>query len=190
MPSLRSLGADAFLIVFGSIVAFSAYGLLLRITRPAIATSYAYVNPVVALVLGIALGGEHAGRDDLDRGGGHPRGRGDPLDPARAAARQRRRRERRESEAAGEGSPRRCRWGCGRRSSKTACSCGETARIFSRRRPRGARGREQFAGVIGGELDHVAEDDLAVARVRVAEPCAAGDPGRDALGAAAVDVEI
>jgi drug/metabolite transporter (DMT)-like permease len=60
-PSLRSLGAVAFLAAFGSIVAFSAYGFLLRNTRPAIATSYAYVNPVVALVLGIALGGEHAG---------------------------------------------------------------------------------------------------------------------------------
>jgi drug/metabolite transporter (DMT)-like permease len=60
-PSMRSIGAVAFLIVFGSIVAFSAYGFLLRSTRPAIATSYAYVNPVVALVLGIALGGEHAG---------------------------------------------------------------------------------------------------------------------------------
>jgi drug/metabolite transporter (DMT)-like permease len=59
--SPRSIGAVAFLIVFGSIVAFSAYGFLLRNTRPAIATSYAYVNPVVALVLGIALGGEHAG---------------------------------------------------------------------------------------------------------------------------------
>ena len=60
-PSLRSLAAVAFLAAFGSIVAFSAYGFLLRNTRPAIATSYAYVNPVVALVLGIALGGEHAG---------------------------------------------------------------------------------------------------------------------------------
>ncbi len=60
-PSLRSLGAVAFLAAFGSIVAFSAYGFLLRNTRPAIATSYAYVNPVVALVLSIALGGEHAG---------------------------------------------------------------------------------------------------------------------------------
>ncbi|MEP7126698.1 MAG: drug/metabolite exporter YedA [Byssovorax sp.] len=59
--SARSIGALAFLIGFGSIVAFSAYGFLLRSTRPAIATSYAYVNPVVALVLGVALGGEHAG---------------------------------------------------------------------------------------------------------------------------------
>jgi drug/metabolite transporter (DMT)-like permease len=57
-PPLRSVLALAYLIVFGSIVAFSAYGFLLRNTRPAIATSYAYVNPVVAIALGIALGGE------------------------------------------------------------------------------------------------------------------------------------
>lgn len=60
-PSARSITAVALLVVFGSIVAFSAYGFLLRSTRPAIATSYAYVNPVVALALGIFLGGEHAG---------------------------------------------------------------------------------------------------------------------------------
>ena len=60
-PSARSITAVALLVVFGSIVAFSAYGFLLRSTRPAIATSYAYVNPVVALALGILLGGEHAG---------------------------------------------------------------------------------------------------------------------------------
>jgi drug/metabolite transporter (DMT)-like permease len=60
-PSLRSSLAVAFLVVFGSIVAFSAYGFLLRTTRPVIATSYAYVNPVVALFLGVVLGGERAG---------------------------------------------------------------------------------------------------------------------------------
>ena len=60
-PSARSIAAVAFLVVFGSIVAFSAYGFLLRATRPAIATSYAYVNPVVALLLGVLLAGEHAG---------------------------------------------------------------------------------------------------------------------------------
>lgn len=61
VPSARSSLAVAFLVVFGSIVAFSSYGFLLRSTRPAIATSYAYVNPVVALFLGVVLGGEHAG---------------------------------------------------------------------------------------------------------------------------------
>jgi drug/metabolite transporter (DMT)-like permease len=50
--------AMGFLIVFGSLVAFSAYVFLLRRVRPALATSYAYVNPVVAVALGAGLAGE------------------------------------------------------------------------------------------------------------------------------------
>lgn len=57
-PSLRSGLALAFLIVFGSLVGFTAYGYLLRHARPAVANSYAYVNPVVALLLGAAIAGE------------------------------------------------------------------------------------------------------------------------------------
>jgi len=49
----------AYLIVGGSLVGFTAYGYLLRNTRPALATSYAYVNPLVAVGLGVALAGEH-----------------------------------------------------------------------------------------------------------------------------------
>ena len=48
----RACFAFAYLVVFGSFVAFSAYRFLLVSTRPAIATSYAYVNPLVALGLG------------------------------------------------------------------------------------------------------------------------------------------
>ena len=48
----------AYLIIGGSLVAFSAYGYLLRHVRPALATSYAYVNPLVAVGLGVALAGE------------------------------------------------------------------------------------------------------------------------------------
>ncbi|WP_437964775.1 drug/metabolite exporter YedA [Sorangium sp. So ce260] len=59
-PSARSLLALGYMTVFGSIVALSAYTFLLRNTRPAIATSYAYVNPIVAIALGILLGGERA----------------------------------------------------------------------------------------------------------------------------------
>ena len=57
-PSSRSIAAVAYLIVFGSLVAFSAYGYLLQNTRPAVATSYAYVNPIVAIVLGVLFGNE------------------------------------------------------------------------------------------------------------------------------------
>ncbi len=53
-----TVAALGYLIVFGSLIAFSAYGFLLRATRPLIATSYAYVNPLVALGIGAALGGE------------------------------------------------------------------------------------------------------------------------------------
>ena len=62
LPNLHmvsSVWAVVFLIVFGSLVAFSAYGYLLRTVRPALATSYAYVNPMVAVALGIAVDGEH-----------------------------------------------------------------------------------------------------------------------------------
>ena len=58
LPTLQPILAVMYLVVFGSLIAFSAYGYLLRNTRPALATSYAYVNPVVAVLLGVWLGGE------------------------------------------------------------------------------------------------------------------------------------
>ena len=61
LPSTRSMVAVAYLTVFGSIVAFTAYNWLLRNVRAALATSYAYVNPIVALALGAYLGGEPVG---------------------------------------------------------------------------------------------------------------------------------
>ena len=56
--SLRSLLAFGYLIVFGSWVGFSAYTWLLRVVKPALSSTYAYVNPVVAVFLGWALAGE------------------------------------------------------------------------------------------------------------------------------------
>jgi drug/metabolite transporter (DMT)-like permease len=58
VPSISSWLALAYLIVFGSMVAFTAYMYLVRTVRPALATSYAYANPVVAVLLGVSLGGE------------------------------------------------------------------------------------------------------------------------------------
>ena len=57
-PNANALWAMGFLILFGSLVAFSAYGYLLRHVRPALATSYAYVNPAVAVGLGALFAGE------------------------------------------------------------------------------------------------------------------------------------
>jgi drug/metabolite transporter (DMT)-like permease len=56
--SSTSALALLYLIVFGSLVAFSSYIWLLRNTTPAVASTYAYVNPVVALLLGWALAAE------------------------------------------------------------------------------------------------------------------------------------
>jgi len=57
-PSFKSVASLVYLIVFGSLIAFSAYNYLLRNTRPAIAMSYSYVNPAIAVLLGAALGSE------------------------------------------------------------------------------------------------------------------------------------
>jgi drug/metabolite transporter (DMT)-like permease len=57
-PSLRSATALAYLVVVGSIIAFSAYLFLLGRVRPALAVSYAYVNPIIAVVLGAVFADE------------------------------------------------------------------------------------------------------------------------------------
>jgi drug/metabolite transporter (DMT)-like permease len=56
--SVSSALAVAYLVVFGSLLAFTAYMWLLRNVRTSVAGTYAYVNPVVAVALGAALGGE------------------------------------------------------------------------------------------------------------------------------------
>ncbi len=50
--TVRAASAMAYLTVFGSILAFSAYTWLLRNAQPAVASTYAYVNPFVAVLLG------------------------------------------------------------------------------------------------------------------------------------------
>ncbi len=55
----RSLWALAFLIVFGSIVGYGSYVYLLRAATPVVATSYGYVNPLVAVGLGWLMNDEH-----------------------------------------------------------------------------------------------------------------------------------
>ncbi len=58
MPTLSGLMAVSYLAIFGSIIAINAYMYLIRNTSPAVATSYAYVNPVVAVLLGTGFAGE------------------------------------------------------------------------------------------------------------------------------------
>jgi len=56
--SWYSVAAIAYLAIFGSLVGFIAYRYLLENVRPALATSYAYVTPVLAVMLGGGLAGE------------------------------------------------------------------------------------------------------------------------------------
>jgi drug/metabolite transporter (DMT)-like permease len=58
MPGRVAWLALGYLIVMGSIVAYTAYVYLLKTVRPSLATSYAYVNPAVAVFLGLTLGAE------------------------------------------------------------------------------------------------------------------------------------
>jgi len=60
-PTLPATLALIYLTVAGSLVALSAYVWLLGNVRPALATSYAYVNPPIAVLLGVALLGEPIG---------------------------------------------------------------------------------------------------------------------------------
>lgn len=48
----------AYLVVFGSLVGFTAYSYLIGAVSPQRLSTYAYVNPVVALVLAVTIGGE------------------------------------------------------------------------------------------------------------------------------------
>jgi drug/metabolite transporter (DMT)-like permease len=57
--SVRSWLSLAYLVVFGSIVAFSAYVYALANAPMSLVGTYAYVNPVVAVALGVLLAGEH-----------------------------------------------------------------------------------------------------------------------------------
>jgi drug/metabolite transporter (DMT)-like permease len=64
-PAVQATLALVYLAVFGSIIAFSAYLYVLKHARPALTTSYAYVNPPVAVLIGVLIAGEHVGPWDL-----------------------------------------------------------------------------------------------------------------------------
>jgi drug/metabolite transporter (DMT)-like permease len=66
--SATSVAAFAFLVVFGSLVAFTAYAWLLDHVRGPLLSTYAYVNPAVAVALGWAFAGEHVGGKEIAAG--------------------------------------------------------------------------------------------------------------------------
>jgi drug/metabolite transporter (DMT)-like permease len=60
-PPLQSWLAFFYLLVFASMLAFSAYNYLMQNVKPSLATSYIYVNPLLAVFLGRSLAGETLG---------------------------------------------------------------------------------------------------------------------------------
>ncbi|HLU67949.1 MAG TPA: drug/metabolite exporter YedA [Kofleriaceae bacterium] len=58
LPGAVPILAVAYLVVFGSLVGFTAYSWLLAHTRPVLATSYAFVNPIIAVALGTVVAAE------------------------------------------------------------------------------------------------------------------------------------
>jgi drug/metabolite transporter (DMT)-like permease len=58
LVSARSLVAWVYLVVFGALVAFTCYIWLLRVSSPSRVSTYAYVNPIVAMLLGWAMANE------------------------------------------------------------------------------------------------------------------------------------
>ena len=65
MPTLEATAALVWLVVAGSIFGFTAYIWLLHHVRPALATSYAYVNPPIAVLFGAVIAGEVFTTNDL-----------------------------------------------------------------------------------------------------------------------------
>src|SRR5207247_371584 len=81
--------AVAYLVVFGTLIAFSAYSWMVQNAAPTIVSTYAYVNPMIAVFLGWAILDEHVGPMTLVAGAiivvavalhvtAGLRGRGDP----------------------------------------------------------------------------------------------------------------
>jgi drug/metabolite transporter (DMT)-like permease len=56
--SWQAMLAAAYLVVFGSVIAYASYIYLTRVWHPARAGSFSYLNPIVAVLLGFYLGGE------------------------------------------------------------------------------------------------------------------------------------
>jgi drug/metabolite transporter (DMT)-like permease len=55
---VKALAAWLYLVVFGSLIAFNAYMVLLARASAGLASSYTFVNPVIAMLLGVAIAGE------------------------------------------------------------------------------------------------------------------------------------
>ena len=57
-PQPLAVAAWLYLVVFGSLIAFNAYMVLLARAPASLASSYTFVNPVIAMLLGVLIAGE------------------------------------------------------------------------------------------------------------------------------------
>ena len=57
----RGIAALAFLVICGTVLGFGAYTWLMRVASPATVSTYAFVNPIIALTLGWAVGDDTIG---------------------------------------------------------------------------------------------------------------------------------
>jgi drug/metabolite transporter (DMT)-like permease len=57
-PQAEAVAAWIYLVVFGSLIAFNAYMVLLARAPAALAASYTFVNPVIAMLLGVWIANE------------------------------------------------------------------------------------------------------------------------------------
>jgi drug/metabolite transporter (DMT)-like permease len=63
--SARSLAAFVYLVLVGSVVGYSSYIYTLKHLRVSTISLYSYINPIIAVVLGVLLAGEHFGTRSL-----------------------------------------------------------------------------------------------------------------------------
>ena len=56
--SVNSWLGFGYLVIFGSLIGFTAYSWLLKNARPSMVATYAYVNPVIAVIVGWLIAGE------------------------------------------------------------------------------------------------------------------------------------
>lgn len=61
-PQPLALAAWMYLVFFGSLLAFTAYMVLLAKTTMAVAASYSFINPIIGMLLGVSLAGERVTR--------------------------------------------------------------------------------------------------------------------------------
>ena len=65
LPTLPSMLAVLYLLIFGSFIGYGRFSYLIKHVKPTLATSHTYVNPMVAVLIGVTIAGETLGQFGL-----------------------------------------------------------------------------------------------------------------------------